>query len=104
MMPERQCAMRAANLLAGLAIAIWFALALSGHGGVDHVVAQRVSGYPNMGQVDLYLFWPLLVVTGLLFCAWVCNALNRGAAILVLLSGASIIALLPYLVIWGGGV
>ena len=104
MMPERQCATRAANVLAGLATAIWFALALSGHGGVDGIVAQRVSGFPNMGQVDLYLFWPLLVVTGLLFCAWVCNAFNRGAAILMLLSGVSIVALLPYLAIWGGGV
>ena len=96
--------MRAANIIAGLAIAIWFALALAGRGVVAGTVAQQVPRYPNSGQIDLYVFWPLLVASVLLFCAWVCNALNRGAVILALLSGASMVALLPYLMIWGGGV
>jgi hypothetical protein len=104
MMPEGQCAMRAANVIAGVAITIWFALALAGRGAMDGIIAQRVLGYPNTGQISLYVFWPLFVVNALLFCAWICNALNRGAVILALLSGASIVALLPYLVISGGGV
>jgi hypothetical protein len=47
--------MRVANICAGLAAAVWFAVALNGRDGMDRVVAQKVLGYPNMGQIDLYL-------------------------------------------------
>jgi hypothetical protein len=69
--------MRAANITAGLAIVLWFALALLGRGLLNGVVAQQVPGYPNMGQINLYIVWPLFVVTALLASAWLCNAFRR---------------------------
>ena len=96
--------MRGANITAGVAIAIWFALALLGRDGLNGVVEQHAPGYPNMGQINLYIVWPLLVVVALLTCAWVCNAFRRWPWALGLLAGASLIVVLPYLAVWGGGI
>lgn len=96
--------MRAANITAGVAIGLWFALALLGRNGLNGVVAQQVAGYPNMGQINLYIVWPLFVVVILLACAWLCNAFLRRPWVLGLVSGASLLAILPYVAVWGGGV
>jgi hypothetical protein len=96
--------MRAANITAGVAIVLWFALALLGRDGLNGVVAQQAPGYPNMGQINLYIVWPLFVVTALLACAWFCNAFRRWPPVLGIASGASLLAILPYLMVWGGGV
>lgn len=96
--------MRNANITAGIAIFLWFGLALLGRDGVGAIVAQQAIGYPNMGQIDLYIVGPLIVVTTLLTCAWLCNMFRRWPLLLGTASGASIAALIPYLAIWGGGV
>ena len=96
--------MRAANITAGIAIALWLGLALLGRGLVNGVVAQQAPGYPNMGQINLYVVWPLFVVIVLLTCAWLCNAFRRWPSLLGIASGASLAAIVPYLMPWGGGV
>lgn len=96
--------MKAANILAGLAAVLWFALALLGREGVNGIVAQNAPGYPNMGQINLYIVYPLYVVLVLISCAGVCNAFRRWPSVLGLASGASMLAILPYLAVWGGGV
>lgn len=96
--------MRIANITAGVAVATWFALALLGRDVVNGVIAQRAPGYPNMGQINLYMVWPLLVVAALLVCAWICNAFHRWPWLLGLVSGAALVALLPFVAVWGGGV
>jgi hypothetical protein len=67
-------------------------------------VAQQVPGYPNMGQSNFYIVWPLFVVAALLVCAWFCNAFRRWPWGLGLFSSTSLVAVVPYLVVWGGGV
>jgi uncharacterized membrane protein len=80
------------------------ALALAGRGLIDSVVGQTALGYPNMGQIDFLLAWPLFIVIALLACAWLCNALRRWAWALAALSALSLAALLPYLFFYGSGV
>jgi hypothetical protein len=96
--------MRVANICAGLAAAVWFAVALNGRDGMDRVVAQKVLGYPNMGQIDLYLVWPFLVLAAILALAWACNTFGRWFAALGSLSVVTIVSVLPYCVIARGGV
>jgi hypothetical protein len=96
--------MRAANVIAGIAIAIWFGLALVGRDLLNGVVEQEALGYPTLGQIDFLLAWPLLIVSAILLCAWICNAFGRWAWALGSLSGLSLAAVLPYLLVYGGGV
>lgn len=96
--------MRAGNITAGIAVAIWFALALGGHGVLHKVVGRAALGYPNMAQIDFVLAWPLFMVIAVLTCAWICNAFRRWAWALGLLSGLSLAALLPYLLVYVRGV
>jgi len=97
-------AMRAANITASVTVAIWFALALVGRDLLNGVVGQGALGYPNMGQINFLLAWPLFVVVAVLVCAWICNAFRRWSWALGLLSAFSLAALLPYLMVYGGGV
>jgi len=96
--------MKAANITAGVAVALWSLLTLIGISGLSGVAAQNVAGYPNMGQIKLYAIWPMFVVIGVLLCAWVCNATRRGPWVLTTTSAVSLGAILPYLAVWGGGV
>jgi len=87
-----------------VAIVLWFALALLGRDLLTGVVAQQAPGYPSMGQINFYIVWPLFLVAALLVCAWLCNAVGRWPWVLGLLSGAALVALLPYVAVSGGGV
>ena len=96
--------MRAANITAGIATAIWLGLALLGRDLVNGVVAQQAPGHPNVGQINLYVVGPLFVAIALLTCAWLCNAFRRWPSLLGIASGTSLAAIVPYLALWGGGV
>jgi hypothetical protein len=96
--------MRAANITAGVAVAVWFAFALVGRDLINGVVRQAALGYPNMGQIDFLLAWPLFIVVAVLACAWICNASHRWAWALGMVSALALAALLPYLLVYGGGV
>jgi hypothetical protein len=95
---------RGANILAGIAVLIWSGLALIGRDLVSGVVAQKAVGYPNTGQIDFLMVWPAVVVVALLLAAWTCNGLRRWAVAFSLLSGIALVAVLPYLFVYGGGV
>jgi hypothetical protein len=79
-------------------------LALLGRALLKGVIAQQAPGYPNMGQINLYVVWPLFVFAALLAGAWFCNSLRRWPALLGAASGVSILAIPLYLMFWGGGV
>jgi hypothetical protein len=96
--------MRAANITAGIAATIWFAIAIIGRDLLRSVARQQVPGYPALGQIDFLLVWPLSIVIAVLICAWACNTLGRWAWALGLFSGLSLVALLPYLLVYGGGI
>lgn len=94
--------MRAANIIAAISALAWLAFALTGMGLVGGV-AERVGG-ANMGQVQFYVVWPLFVVLAVIATAWICNALQRLAWMLGIVSGVALVILLPYCAVSGGGV
>ena len=96
--------MKTANIMASLAIALWFLLSLLGLSGLSGVAAQHVPGYPNMGQIKLYVAWPMCVKITVLLCAWFCNMFRGWPWLLIMMSSASLLAILPYMAVWGGGV
>jgi hypothetical protein len=96
--------MRGANILTGCAVSAWIALLLIGASLIQGVTSQNAPGYPNSGQIELYLVYPALVVAVLVACAWLFNGVWRRASPLALLSGAALLAALPYVMFFGGGV
>ena len=90
--------MRAANIIAGLAIVLWFGLALVGR---ELVIG---AGYADAEKINGYFAWPMFVVMALLTCAWICNACNRWPWLLGLASAASLLVLFPYFMLFSGGI
>jgi hypothetical protein len=96
--------MRAANILTGATVLLWFGLLLIGRSLMSGVVTQEATGYPNMGQIDYYVVWPAVIVMALLACAWICNSLRRWPALLAIVSGVCLVLCGPYFLAYGGGV
>ncbi len=95
--------MRAANITTAIAVFLWFGLVLTGR-DLTGGVAGRMGGNVNINQFDYYVLWPGYVVTALLVCAWACNTLRRWYGLLTLCSGVSLLALLPFLLFYTGGI
>lgn len=95
--------MRTANILTSLAVLLWLALLLLGRQLVAGIAAQKVAGFPNAGQINLYIVGPSLVVIALLTCALVCNALRRWPLIFGFVASAALLIFLPYFMVYGGG-
>ena len=77
---------------------------LIGRNLTQGVYSQGAGVHPNFRQIEAYMMWPAYVLLALLTCAWVCNALRRWPLLLGSVSGAAIVALLPYLLAYTGGV
>ncbi len=95
--------MRAANITTAIAAAIWLGFVLMGR-GLEGGVAGRTGGNVNIVQFDYYVLWPTYVVVALLVCAWTCNYFRRWYGFLALISSVSLLLLLPFLFLYGGGV
>ena len=86
-----------------LALLIWGYFGLRGFDAMADIAAQNVPGYPNAGQRQLYLHIPLAVsAVALLLLAGSFRRGIGGAA--GCLAGLLLIALLPYLFVYRGGV
>ena len=96
--------MRTANVLTAIAAFCWLGFASLGRGGILGIVGQGAEGYPNAAQIDYYFTTPVVVSVVLLLTAWICNAARRWAGLLSGLSGLSLLALIPYLLPYSGGV
>jgi hypothetical protein len=96
--------MRGANILAVVAVFVWFGLALIGLSLVRGVVEQNVPGYPSNGQIQFLVLIPIGIAALLITCTWLCNRFMRRPPLLGCISGAALLAVLPYLLGLGGGV
>jgi ABC-type branched-subunit amino acid transport system permease subunit len=91
-----------ANVLTPLLAIIW--------GSLFYAVASHYStiaklGYPDMtGAWDFWVYLPLGMALALVLGILVFNFVLRSAAALVALSSVALLALLPYVVMMGGGV
>ena len=83
---------------------MWLGMFWLGRGLLDGVAEQRVLGYPNSGQIDFLVVWPAAIAFILLLSAWVTNSLYRWPRVLGCVSGLALLILVPYLLVYGGGV
>lgn len=96
--------MRAANITAAVAIALWLGLAMLGRDGLNDFLIDDVPDWPTMTTIDFRIVIPVSVALALLSLAWLCNALRRWPLALGLASVACLALILPYLALSGGGV
>lgn len=96
--------MRTANITAGIAIALWLALAVLGRESMRGFLVDDVPDWPTLTSIDFSIVLPLSIAMALTAWAWFCNAVRRWALALGLASVACLAAILPYLMLAGGGV
>ncbi len=96
--------MRAANITAAVAIVLWLGLAALGRESLRNVLVDDVPEWPTLTNIDFSIVLPMSLATALLAFAWFCNALGRWPLALGLASVACLAAILPYLMIIGGGI
>jgi hypothetical protein len=96
--------MKAANITTAIAAILWLALFYMGRGLTYGVYAHGPGVFPNSGQFDYYVLFPICMAAGLMLVAWVTNALGRGFRVLLTFSACAILFLFPYLLPYTGGV
>lgn len=96
--------MRATNLFAFGAMAIWIAWLWSGMHLIQSIIAQHTAGYPDANQVEFLIGIPVKVLTIMIAATLAVNVLNRFAGALVTISAIALIGILPYMMFYGGGV
>lgn len=87
-----------------VALLLWGFFAFVGFDALADITAQKAPGYPNAGQRNLYLYfpWGMTVVTLMLLVAvWWRPTLSRAIGCF---SFIPLALLLPYVMIYGGGV
>ena len=96
--------MKAANLTAAVAVLLWLGLAMLGRNDLAGFLVDDVPDWPTITNIDFSIVLPMSIVIALLACAWFCNAVGRWPLVLGLASVACLAAILPYLMVVGGGV
>ena len=82
---------------------IWVAFTWHGFQLVDGVAAQNVPGFPNNGQVTLYICVPLLMAASAL-CMYGLFRFTQLKRTALVLQAVLLISVLPFLLIYTGGV
>lgn len=89
------------RIVSGLFAALWGYLAYIGFRLAENVAARRIPGYPSAGQWRRYVFFPTAM---LLFGTVVVLLPKRWpTALYACLLAIEIVPVIPFLVIYGGG-
>ena len=96
--------MRITNILTIVAVAIWGAIMLLGRTLLVGVEAQQAPGYPSLGQIDWLIIGPFGVIAFLLILGWMGSAHRRIANVQRAVAVITLLAVPPYLFLYGGGV
>jgi hypothetical protein len=75
-----------------------------GLSAVQTIVPQHVPGYPNTSQVIWYIGLPFGILAALVASSFLCNASRAPPWVLGSVSAVSLIAVLPWLMVAGGGI
>ena len=90
-------------LVSALNVGLWIALFFAGLNGLKGIKEQHATGFPNQGQVMYYEILPVIMT--LIGISYPVFMWSRGKENLgVGLSLIMILAILPYLLFYGGGV
>jgi|HubBroStandDraft_1064217.scaffolds.fasta_scaffold99256_1 hypothetical protein len=90
-------------ILSGITTLVWASFTWMGIQLLSHVHRQQLLGYPRVGQMHFYLMFPaaMLVLALIAIAIWRYTRFRRSAiATQVLVS----FLVLPFLVMYGGGV
>jgi len=87
-----------------VACLLWLSLAIIGRGLTRDVYSQGPGLFPSAAQLDFYVLVPVASLVTVALCAWLVNGLQRWFDLLALLSGIALVALLPYMLLYTGGV
>ena len=82
---------------------VWGGLSWMGRGGIAYIESQHAPGYPNLGQIQFYLAFPLLMLSVALVPA-VLLSQTKWSVFGSLWSVLTLLAVIPYLFYYGGGV
>ena len=93
-----------ANIVAATACAIWTLFFVMGRGLTLHIYEQGPGIHPNAGQIDFYIMAPFAVAFSVSLVAWLINALQRAYWLLSTFSAVTLLALVPFVLGYGGGV
>ena len=92
----------AGRIAAALSTVLWLLIALIGMSGIEGIRDQHVPGYPNDGQLRLYVVIPLIGLTCSAAIFGFAKRLPSWATRIGI--GISLFALLPVFMTFGGGV
>ena len=95
--------MKGMHVLTGLNILIWGGLIFLGYNLIDGVVAQKVVGYPNFGQITYYLYAPIVMVA-VAVVTYLFSRLGRFIGLLLAIQTVVLLAFFPYILAYTGGV
>lgn len=95
---------RSSNIFAAVVALLWLGVFLSGRDLVYGIYLHGRGVAPSAEQIDSGIVLPLVVVLALGACAWLVNALNRYFPMLATISYVALFALLPFMLMAGGGV
>ena len=96
--------MRVANITAAVAVVLWLGLAMLGRSLLIDFLVDDVPDWPAIASIDANIIFPMSIAAALLAWAWLCNAFCRRPWALAAPSVMCLTAILPYLMIMGGGV
>ncbi len=92
----------AGRITAAVSTVLWLFMTLTGISGIEGIRDQHVPGYPNDGQLRLYVVIPLIGLTVSAAILGFSKRLPSWAKRMGL--GISFLALLPVFMMFGGGV
>lgn len=95
---------RSANITAALACFLWSGLFFVGRDLAYLIYKQGPGIAPNAAQIDFLLVIPAGIASVVAGFAWLVNGLQRWFVALGIVSAAAVLALLPCLLVYGGGV
>ena len=90
-------------ILMALNILVWGGLSWIGWGLIRSVEARHAAGYPNLGQIECYLVLPLLMLSVSLVPGAFLDQ-TRWSALATIWCSFTLIAVVPYLLPYSGGV
>lgn len=96
--------MKTANITSAVAIVLWLGLAMLGRDSLIDVLVDDVPDWPTMTSIDFGIVLPMSVATALLAWAWLCNGFLCRPWALAAPSVMCLAAILPYILVMGGGV
>ena len=95
---------RKGNILAAITCFLWSGVFLLGRDLLYHVYEKGPGVFPSAGQIEFGMVYPIAMAAMVGGSAWIANAFQRWFNVLAVIASIALIALLPFMLAYGGGV